>query len=184
MNNNNLKDFIVKHKDLINDNRFDELYDEVDNLSYSSNSVRPYELTDVLYAAGIDPIPYLTTIPEHYMTGMDWDKITLPDNIIGINGYAFTLCSIKILEIMKNEIAIINNAFSDAKIGRLYLPKDVHLLGYMTFKGADIDTIIIDTLQSFEDWGRVCYGITDKGSFYDRFGLSLKTKIYTAGELK
>ena len=183
MNNNNLKDFIVNHKYFINDNRFDELYDEVDNLLYSSNSVRPYEVTDLLYTAGIDPIPYLTTIPEHFMTGMDWDKITLPDNIIGINSYAFTLCSIKILEIMKNEIAITSNAFSDAKIGRLYLPKDIHL-GYITFKGADIDIIIIDTPQSFEDWGRVRYGITDKGSFYDRFGLSLKTKIYTAGELK
>lgn len=177
---NRLKKFIEEHQDLINSDNYDQLYNDIQ--IYGSDSIIN-ELTHLLYAAGIDPIPYLTTIPEHFMTGMDWDKITLPDNIIGINSYAFTLCSIKILEIMKNEISIINNAFSDAKIGRLYLPKDIHF-GHLTFNGADIDTIIIDTPQSFENWGRVRYGITDKGSFYDRFGLSLKTKIYTAGELK
>jgi hypothetical protein len=90
--NNELKNFIEDNIDLIENNRFEELYD-----SYELNTPVG-ELTHVFNQSGIDPLNYVQTIPSFYFECKgnlrEIDTVKIPSNIISIGAQAFTSCCI------------------------------------------------------------------------------------------
>ena len=61
----NLKEFLEKNIELIEENKFDELYKKAENDLYFSQDIGM--LTRTLQAVNIDPIEYLSEITVIYM---------------------------------------------------------------------------------------------------------------------
>lgn len=73
------------HYDLIEDNNFDKLYD----------LLTPHEhpnLTLVLQLAEIDPLPYLTIVPEEFARALPIKEVTIPARVKAIEMAAFYEC--------------------------------------------------------------------------------------------
>lgn len=81
-----LKEFIEQNIDLIEDNDFTELYNRRHDTGRG-------KLTDVLYECSIDPLQYMTEIPECFAYEANITGVTIPDNVTSIEGYAFCSCS-------------------------------------------------------------------------------------------
>lgn len=84
-----LKEFINKHKELINDNEFDELYRKVDNLLMGDY----FDLTILLNSVGINPLKYMSYVPEYYMEEFrELITLDIPEGIEKIKREAFCKC--------------------------------------------------------------------------------------------
>ena len=110
-----LKQFIEQNINLIESNRFEELYD-----SYELDTPVG-ELTYVLNQAGIDPLKYVQKIPRFYFECKgnlrEIDNLKIPSNIIGISAYAFTSCCVIANLIIPVTVKIIGtNAFFRAPV--------------------------------------------------------------------
>ena len=81
-----LKKLVVENSGLINEGDFDGLYGRC------KNWVRQY-LTELLYAADIDPLNYLTSVPRSFLgESSKIEKITIPPTITDIGPVAFAEC--------------------------------------------------------------------------------------------
>lgn len=88
----NLKEFLEKSIELIEENKFNELYEKAENNLYFSQGIGT--LTRTLLAANIDPIEHLTEIPYCYLYGdSNITTFVIPDNIEFVNSEAFANCS-------------------------------------------------------------------------------------------
>ena len=68
MIDNDIRAFIEKYADLIEDENFDKLYEVNDGTSH--RKVSPSALTSVLLEAGINPLNYLTHVPSYAYYGV------------------------------------------------------------------------------------------------------------------
>lgn len=88
-----IKEFIEKHIDLIEDGRFEELY-KLQSKWYTVELARLVGIfTETLLSADIDPAKYMKKIPPFYLTGTEMVSYTIPQNITSIGNYAFYECS-------------------------------------------------------------------------------------------
>lgn len=98
-----IKEFLTKHKDLLDANNFDALYEEL--RQDTSRNFLTSSLTALLYSADIDPIKYFSnTIPKYfffdYITSIKAlhlninppEEIILPNNIRIVEKAAFQQC--------------------------------------------------------------------------------------------
>ena len=85
-------------QELLNDNEFEKLYEKF------REKVEPYvsmggpsmtrEFTELLYIAGIDPLTYMSTIPEYFLyRNNSLKEFTIPSRIKSIGMEAFYDCS-------------------------------------------------------------------------------------------
>ena len=88
----NIKKFLEANIELIEANRFDELYEKAETDLYFSQGIGT--LTRTLLKADIDPLPHLTEIPYCYLYGdPNIIEFVIPDNIEFVNSCAFCNCS-------------------------------------------------------------------------------------------
>lgn len=114
-----LKLFIEETIDYIENNQFTDLYEML------TNDIAPVEeLTDILLAAGIDPLPYFERyLPSTYATGLELEEVVIPGNIQMIQSYAFYSCEKLVkADIMHGVEYIGEQAFADC-----YNLKEVNL---------------------------------------------------------
>ena len=118
-----MENFLSKNMQLIDDNDFEQLYSKLQNGDES-------ELTAVLLSAEIDPLLYMTGVPEYYAVELDLEDITIPSNILGIDNYAFNSChSLKTVKIEEGCDWIGENAFENcSELADLYLPSTLTML--------------------------------------------------------
>lgn len=92
--------YIESHIDLIDTNNWEEFYQ-----NFSGTTVRvPLKeyggrITDVLLAAGIDPLAYLDYIPDSYLAGAHQLEFEIPTHIQKLGWRAFMNSSIQMLTI-------------------------------------------------------------------------------------
>lgn len=173
---NRLKKFIEEHQDMINSDNYDQLYNDI--RIYGSDSIIN-ELTHLLYRAGIDPLKYLTYLPSFFIADEDIDKISLPDNIGYIHSKAFFNCNIGTIEMKSSVVEIERHAFRGCTIGTLYLSGDDMVSPYAFEDVDNIDEIIIDTDEVFDNWYK-----GGKDNFLNEYGIAMNTQIYTRGDLE
>lgn len=110
-----IKQFIENYKSFIEHDQWKFIYDEL-----SQYNTRPAlagkevaQLTTIFSQAGINPLDYLTYIPESYFfLHTDLTVYKVPDNIIEIKGSAFERSTIK--KLIANSVEnILSHAFSD-----------------------------------------------------------------------
>lgn len=111
--NSNVQELIENNIQLIDDNRFDVLYEEA--LKYLS--IREFHvLTDILLSSGIDPLYYIDNVPPYYLAFSPITELTIPDNITTINGSAFAGSHLKNVDLSHTNIDTIRpSAFRDCE---------------------------------------------------------------------
>lgn len=178
MMDNNIKQFIEKNIELIETNRFDELYKKAENDLYFSQSIGT--LTRTLLKADIDPLPHLTKeIPYCYLYG-DSNIVTfkVPDNIEFISSSAFCNCSLlHDVTFGKNVSVVYYGAFEGcSELTDVHLNEGLLEIGQYAFRGTNIEKIRLPkslrdidiqafpdlvTMQVYRDTYGASYAITN-----------------------
>ena len=155
---NNLKKFLETNIELIEANRFDELYKKAENDLYFSQGIGT--LTRSLMQANIDPLPYLTEIPYCYLYGdSNLTKFDLPNKIQFVSMEAFANCTaLKEVTFGKNVSVIYYGAFEGcSSLEEVRLNEGLLEIGQYAFRGTNIERLRIPStvrsidIQAFPD---------------------------------
>ena len=137
--NTEIKEFIEKNINLIEQRRFEELYD----LAMTGTIRRELlvgELTETFLNADIDPAKYMKEIPSYYLNGAEGIKYyTIPDNAISIGDYAFCYCSkLKSIMVGDSVTSIGKYAFSNcSNLPSITIPESVIIIKSLAFSGCE-----------------------------------------------
>lgn len=105
-----LRDFIEKYRDEINNKNFEEVYNKIEQYVHIYTMIG--KLTDLFYKCGIDPLKYMTYVPKYYAFGSSIKTIDIPNNIKSIDRGAFSNCiSLTSVNIPDNVTSIGEEAF-------------------------------------------------------------------------
>lgn len=80
-----IEQFIERNIELIDNNEFAELY----NRCYRGDRG---QLTDVLYECGINPLRYMTAVPQWFAFESNLTNITIPNRVTNISRHMFENC--------------------------------------------------------------------------------------------
>ena len=124
-----------KVKTWINEENFASVYNQTKISTTSESDLIP-KLTEIFLQVGINPLIYLTQIPEHYLQESDITHFNVPSNIINIGRMAFYGChSLANLSISMGVKEIADNAFAYCdSLENLILPDSVVYLGWDAFQ--------------------------------------------------
>lgn len=86
-----LKEFIEKYKNEINNRLFEKIYSLTTAGELGQSDIG--KLTELFYTCGIDPLEYLKNVPYCYAYGSALKDIKIPDRIISIGKRAFAFCA-------------------------------------------------------------------------------------------
>lgn len=150
-----LKDYLKKSIDLIDEELYDELYSNCD-ATYLS------ELTEFLLSCSIKPDEYMIELPPYYLFGSKLTNYDISSSIIKIGHYAFAYSkSLTAVTIPNGVVSIDNSAFSGctsltsikmldgveiigesafnmcSKISSITIPDSIKTIGYGAFLGCD-----------------------------------------------
>lgn len=140
-----IAEFIQKHKQLILDNKFFELYELAHEELYFSNKIS--ELTHILLSSGIDPIKQgqMFSVPADYLY-MDDDitEFIVPLNVTKIENSAFQGCQylrqVDLTNVQEIEYSAFNRCSS---LMRVDLPEGLKTIGDYAFSGTGITSVVI-----------------------------------------
>ncbi len=135
--NKELKDFIIKHEEEINNNEWDKVYDHIPTTFLG-------DLTSILLEAGINPLPYMNEIPEYFAEGSQINITQIPENIKSIGDYAFSNCRSLTSIIIPNSVKNIRyRTFSDCtNLTSITIPNSVTSIGSSAFSNCSSLTSI------------------------------------------
>lgn len=130
--------FIKEHKDLINENRFKELYD----LEWDFDLIG--EVTCVLLEAGIDPLVDMSMIPKRFLQGSNITEYSVPSHIHTIGSYAFDECKeLETIHLPEGLTFIDVSAFCESTLRNINIPSTVEYIGADAFAATCIKNITI-----------------------------------------
>lgn len=89
--NDKLKDFIEQNIDLIEENKFEELYSKIPTYQVTSYSFI-CGLSLALLKAGINPLQYMSTVPKYFLFESNVATIDVPVGVQQIDNDAFAYC--------------------------------------------------------------------------------------------
>ena len=130
-------EFIERNIELVDENRFEELYDLAAEQCIELTDVGC--ITNILTDAGIDPLATLTTIPAGYLYACeDVTSFTIPPHIKAIEVCAFSDTSIEELIVPEGVTRIGEGAFNwNPKLKKIVLPSTLKELGTDCFEGCE-----------------------------------------------
>lgn len=118
----NAIEYIKSNIDLIDNNAFEDFYSKMnDNLGLMSRSA----VTSLLLESGINPLIYMSRVPEYYLYGQKDvnpfmksiiipNSVKIPNSVTNIEGVAFANCkSLTSIDIPESVVVIGNWAFKD-----------------------------------------------------------------------
>lgn len=109
-----LRDFIKKYSKEIDNNDWDKIYSS-DDWKYLDLTVNG-QFSEIVYAAGIDPLPYMQNVPPYFLYGSNTSgDFIIPDNITEIGTYAFSCTELTSATIGKSVTNINGFAFLGCK---------------------------------------------------------------------
>ncbi len=130
----NLKLFIEEHINLIDVNKFEELYDILH--TDTSLIIPTKDVTETLFVAGINPLNYMETIPIHFLRGsnLPLKDFKIPSTITGIETRAFHMTNIEKIDIPEGVIQIAHGVFQAcSKLEYVSLPSTLQQIGQYNF---------------------------------------------------
>lgn len=159
-----LKNFIIKNKDLINNFQVEDVFNNLIHRSAirDTNGAFSY-ICNSWIKLGLNPLEKLDHVPSYYTRHISASEIIVPSNIKSIDfaafnnaeldtliidagvkhiaSHAFHNCDIKSLIIKSQVIDIDNHAFSISRVEQLDKPSCVHL-PYWCIEDSEIKEII------------------------------------------
>ena len=142
----NLKEFLEKNIELIEENKFDELYKKAETDLYFSQSIGT--LTRTLLVANIDPIEHLSEIPYCYLYGdSKITKFVIPDKIEFVNSETFANCSQLHDVIFGKDVSVIYyGAFENCtELTNVTLNEGLLEIGQYAFRNTNIEKLRLPT---------------------------------------
>ena len=104
-----LKQYIKEHLDLVDEEMYDELYNNCDKYDRA-------DLTEFLLSCGIKPDEYMTRLPDYYLAGSDIHSYHISPTINVIESCAFGSCiELEIIYIPNSVTSIGDYAFNDCE---------------------------------------------------------------------
>lgn len=140
-----IKNYIEEYKADIEREDFDTLY------SHMTAQTRAASLTEALLEADIDPLDYLTEIPEyygHYIT--KFKTLDIPSQIKVVGENAFSECeALREVTLHEGVIAIRNAAFyCCGKLEKINIPKSCLFLGVRALQYSALKSIELPSISS------------------------------------
>lgn len=135
-----LKTFLQKHKEDIDDNNFEEIYND-DNIFMDDYIT----MTKLFLSIGINPLNYMSFVPAFYMEDFkDLEEIEIPEGIKTIGKEAFYGC---------------------ISLKKVYLPSTLQVIETAAFGDCDnlIDVYFNGTT---EQWSRLSIGENNDNLYY------------------
>lgn len=146
--NTKIKEFIEKNINLIEQGRFEELYD-LAITGIVGRNLLVGKFTEALLGADIDPVEYMGKIPPFYLNGAEGIKYyTIPDGAISIGDYAFCYCpKLKSVMIGDSVTSIGKYAFSNChNLPSITIPESVITIKSLAFSGCEnLSRVILST---------------------------------------
>lgn len=163
------KEMLRKYKHLVNKNDFETFYINVISECDPNYSIGGDEcigeLTDVFYKAGINPLKFMTLIPDYFLFNQSIDfefkipptireigskafmhsnitHLIVPGTVNYISSDAFEYCSLEYVEIKEGVKTLGNFAFDSCfSLKEVIIPKSVHSIGVDIFDGCELDQL-------------------------------------------
>lgn len=149
---NQLKKFLENNIELIETNRFDELYKKAENELYFSQGIGT--LTRALMKAGIDVISHITEIPYCFLYGdSEITTFHIPDKIEFISSCAFCNCSKLHTVTFGTDVSVVYyGAFEGcSNLKEVHMNDGLLEIGQYAFRGTDIEKLFLPaTLRSID----------------------------------
>ena len=140
-----IAEFIQKHKQLILEDKFLELYELAHKELYFSDKIG--ELTHILLSCDIDPIKQgqLSSVPADYLYMNDnVTEFIAPENVYKIENSAFQGCQylrqVSLNNVQEIEYSAFNRCHS---LMRIDLPEGLKTIGDYAFSGTGITSVVI-----------------------------------------
>ena len=126
-----LKKFIEENIDLINDNKFNDVYNKIKSYKFTRL------FTEAMLQAEINPLNYTEAVPSRYLYESKLEHIYIPAGIIVINKYSFAACHrLKEVTIPEGVIKIGEGAFMGCDaLEKLHLPSTLKYIDVGAFGG-------------------------------------------------
>ena len=151
--------FIEQNIDLIDNNDWEAVYN---NLLQQFTGRRVGLFTEKILACGINPLDWLSYIPNYYLWGAtDISQFKVPDNIVYIGEHAFENSSIKDLYLGIGLRHIGEGAVSQSQICNVYVD-DLNLFSSIEMEGPGAHPLIY--------WDRIAQ-LWLKGQKIEDFGI-------------
>ena len=134
-----LIDFINENEQLVNENRWEELYQKCET------NLRG-KLTDCLLSAELDVFEDMNKIPDYAFSGSTVKEFNIPNSVTSIGWYAFHGCSsLESIKIPSSITSISIHAFGRCeRLTSIVIPDSVTEIGKWAFYGCDsLGTIIL-----------------------------------------
>lgn len=127
----NIQQFIEENIDLIEDNEFFYLYKQIKSYTFTRG------FTETLLAADINPLDYMTEVPERYLYESKIQTLHIPAGINTVGKYAFARCTeITQLSLPEGLTLIDEGAFMNCtKLERVQLPASLRYIEAGVFQG-------------------------------------------------
>ena len=127
---NEIKKFILDNRDLINCNKWEEVYDR---LLTSGLSRIVGQFTSIMHKCGIHPEYHMQKLPNVFLSGNDIQTFVIPKNIKTIGNFAFHNCS---------------------SLTSITIPNSVTTIGGYAFAGCSSLTSVVipDSITSIGDY--------------------------------
>ena len=135
-----LKIFLQKHKEDIDDNNFEEIYND-DNIFMDDY----FTMTKLFFSIGINPLKYMSFVPAFYMEDFkDLEEIEIPEGIKEIGKEAFYGCT---------------------NLKKVYLPSTLQVIEYAVFGGCgSLKDIYFN--GTTEQWSRLLIDENNDNLYY------------------
>lgn len=165
-------EFLENNQDLINSNRFQELYDLyvkhfVTNIFSKYYTPSTNQITYLLLKAHMPHLEFMNAIPEGYALSLDLDRIVIPAGITAIKSQAFVDNPyVKYIEFTETTSRIDKNAFSSfltndvivnfiGDINNYVTTKNIMQLVWSTThimnNGSNIESLYINTAKNIQE---------------------------------
>lgn len=114
-----IQKFIEENIEYIEDEKFDVVYDEALSINHKLNIG---ELTDVFYAAGIDPLASLTEIPSLFLDeSEEITALVVPNNIQKIRKAGLAFSKLERIE-LHNNCELSESCFHNSELKSVIIP--------------------------------------------------------------
>ena len=112
-NKEDLKNFISNYEKELNNNDFEAIY-------WMNNTVVNRAVTALLLKNNINPLEYMSYVPDGFMLEITIEDFVIPNGIKKIKWFAFSWCDFKSITIPKSVEIIEDSAFSNCEITDVY----------------------------------------------------------------
>lgn len=151
---------IEQHIDWIENNEFEKIYQLHDTFDRA-------EFTQIMLSVGINPLEYMSYVPENYLNGSKITSIELPNNIEKIEPAAFYQCSelsdvklpnglthisygafaecpkLENITLPPSLLYIKSDAFAESGLKHVILPDNVHISQHAFEECKQLETVVL-----------------------------------------